>query len=73
MTELKIKKVRMDLEKYCRRLELNLQPLRYGRWCKPKASYILTSIQRQNMCKWVQELKMPYGYASNLGKYVNVA
>ena len=66
-------KARMDLEEYCRCLELNLYPLRNSHWCKPKASYTLTSVQRQDMCKWVQELKMSDGYASNLGRCVNVA
>ena len=37
-------KARMDLEEYYRRFELNLQPLRDGHWCKPKASYMLTSV-----------------------------
>ena len=44
-------KVRMNLEECCRRLKLNLQPLRDGRWCKPKANYTLTSVQRQDVCK----------------------
>ena len=66
-------KAMMDLEEYYRHPELNLQPLRDGRWSKPKASYMLTSMQRQDVCKWVQELKMPNGYASNLGRCVNVA
>ena len=30
-------------------------------------------MQRQDICKWVQELKMPDGYASNLDRCVNVA
>ena len=56
-------KVRMDLEEYCRCPELNLQPLRDVYWSKPKASYTLISVQRQDMCKWMQELKMLDGYA----------
>ena len=63
----------MDLEEYCRCPELNLQPLRDGRWSKPKASYMLTSMQRQDVRWWVQELKMSYSYASNLDRFVNVA
>ena len=46
-------KVRIDLEEYCRCLELNLQPLRDGHWSKPKVSYTLTSVQRQNVCLMV--------------------
>ena len=48
------KKVRIDLEEYCRYLELNLQPLRDGRWSNPKPSYTLISVQRQYVYKWVQ-------------------
>ena len=66
-------KLRMDLEEYCRRPKLNLQPLRDGCWSKHKVSYMLTFVWRQDVCKWVQELKMPDGYVSNLGRCVNVA
>ena len=38
------KKAMMDLEEYCRCPELNLQPLRDGRWTNPKASYTLISV-----------------------------
>ena len=62
----------MDLKEYYRHLELNLQLLRDSRWSKSKASYTLTSVQRQDVCRWVQELTMPDGYASNL-VCVNVA
>ena len=44
-------KAKMDLEEYCRCLKLNLQPLKDGRWCKPRASYTLTSVQKQDVCK----------------------
>ncbi|XP_027368317.1 uncharacterized protein LOC113874279 [Abrus precatorius] len=65
-------KARQDLEEYCRRHELRLQQLADGRWSKPKASYTLTLPQRQDVCKWVKELKMPDNYASNLSRCVNV-
>ena len=65
-------KERINLGEYYWRLELNLQPLRDGRWSKPKASYTLTFVQRQDVCKRMQELKMPDGYVSNLGRCVNV-
>ena len=42
-------KVMMDLEEHYRRYELNLQPLRDGHWSKPKASYTLISVQRQDV------------------------
>ena len=33
---------------------------------------MLTFMQRQDMCRWVQALKMFDGYVSNLGRCVNV-
>ena len=66
-------KARKDLAEYCKRPELSLQTLPDGRVCKPKASYTLTSVQKQAVCNWIQELRMPDGYASNLGRCVNVA
>ena len=40
-------KAMMDLEEYCRRPELNLEPLREkdGHQCKPKTNYTLTFVQ----------------------------
>ena len=66
-------KARMDLQEYCKRSKLNLQQLGDSRLRKTKASYILSSTQRQDMCRWMQELKMLYSYTSNLGRCVNVA
>ena len=64
-------KARMDLQEYCKRSKLNLQQLGDSRLRKTKASYILSSTQRQDMCRWMQELKMLDSYASNLGRCVN--
>jgi len=66
-------KARLDLAEFCRRPDLNLVPLGEGRWAKPKGSYVLTLEQRQNVCKWLQDLRMPDGHASNLSRCVNVA
>ena len=39
----------------------------------PRALYILTKEQRSVICEWLQNLRFPDGYASNLGKcaYMN--
>ncbi|XP_070040133.1 uncharacterized protein [Nicotiana tomentosiformis] len=61
-------KVRMDLQEYCMRPELYLQTANNGKVFKPKASYTFTLEERRHICDWVTKLKMPEGYASNLGK-----
>ena len=66
-------KAMLDLEEYSRHRKLNLQQLVDGQLRKLKASYTLSSTQRQDMCRWVQELKMSDGYVSNLCWCVNVA
>ena len=38
---------------------------------KPKAAYVLNASQKQAVCQWIQELRMPNGYASNLSRCVN--
>ena len=65
------KEARMDLVEYCRRKDLELQPLPNGKWKKPKAKFTLTIDQKNDVCKWVDELKMPDGYASNLGRCID--
>ncbi|XP_060213694.1 uncharacterized protein LOC132640899 [Lycium barbarum] len=39
---------------------------------KPKAGYSFTMEQKRKICQWVQNLKMPDRYASNLGKRVDI-
>jgi hypothetical protein len=64
-------KARMDIKKYCRRKELELQTQSNGKVLKPKAKYVLSSDQQKVVYKWVSELKMPDGHASNLHRCVN--
>lgn len=35
---------------------------------KPKASYTFTLKEKRHICEWVKNLKMSYGYVSNLTK-----
>ena len=64
-------KARLDLKEYCRRRELHLQEMPNGKHVKPKAKFVLSKEQIRDVCKWVTELKMPDGYASNLRRCVN--
>ena len=66
-------RARIDMAEICRRPGLQLEPLGNGRYVKPKATYCLTKLQRQDVCEWVQGLKMPDGYASNIARCVDLA
>ncbi|WMV24332.1 hypothetical protein MTR67_017717 [Solanum verrucosum] len=61
-------KARMDIKEYCRRKELWLQELQNGKIVKPKASFSFTLDEKREIIEWVKNLRMPEGYASNLGK-----
>ncbi|XP_029130026.1 uncharacterized protein LOC114916771 [Cajanus cajan] len=61
---------RLDLAEICNRRELELKDVGRGKLIKPKATYALTKSQRVAICQWVKELKLPDGYASNLGRCV---
>ena len=65
-------KVMMDLKEYCRQYELKLQIVSNGKVLKSKANYTLSREQEKTVCEWVQDLKMPNGYASNLARCVNM-
>ena len=65
-------KARMDLKEYCKRRELELQELANGNLLKPKATYSFNLEQKRGVFKWMKELKMPDGYASNLSRCVNM-
>ena len=39
---------------------------------KPKANFSFTLDQKRVVCEWVRGLKMPDGYASNLGRCVDM-
>ncbi|XP_004506268.1 uncharacterized protein [Cicer arietinum] len=65
-------KARMDLAIICQRSDLELVPHNHGKMTKPKANYCLTSNETKNVCKWIKELKMPDGYASNLARCADV-
>ena len=65
-------KARIDLNKVCHHYELELQHLLNEKVLKSKASYTLTREQKKTVYEWVQDLKIPDGYASNLARYVDM-
>jgi hypothetical protein len=65
-------KARMDLPIHCLRGDLVMSALPNGKMAKPKARYTLTSDEAKLVCKWITELKMPDGYASNLARCADV-
>ncbi|XP_073221455.1 uncharacterized protein [Cicer arietinum] len=65
-------KERKDLSLLCFRGDLEMQALPNGKMGKPKANYTLTSSDAKMVCKWLKELRMSYGYASNLARYADV-
>ncbi|XP_057993064.1 uncharacterized protein LOC131174044 [Hevea brasiliensis] len=64
-------KAREDLKVYCKRPELHLVQYN-GRVCKPKATYTLNKEQKQIICQWLKDLRLPDGYASNIARAVSV-
>ena len=65
-------KARLDLPEYCNRRELHLQQEPNGNVLNPKASFTFKLDKKRQICEWVQSLKILDGYASNLGKRVDM-
>lgn len=63
---------RLDLHVHCSRPTLELQNLNNEKVLKPKAQYTLNMNQKRAICEWIQGLKFPDGYASNLGSCVDL-
>jgi Transposase family tnp2/Domain of unknown function (DUF4218)/Transposase-associated domain len=61
-------KSRDELGEYCHRPELHADAS--GKY--PKASYTLDKPSKVALCEWVKDLKFPDGYASNLGRCVDM-
>ncbi|KAK6128488.1 hypothetical protein DH2020_037772 [Rehmannia glutinosa] len=62
-------KSRQELNEYCRRPEL-AQNAKTGKY--PKACYTLDKKGKEELCKWVKELRFPDGYISNLSRCVDM-
>jgi len=65
-------KARRDLSIHCDRPDLELKDHGNGKVVKPKAAYTLTKEQRKLVCEWVNNLRLPDGYGSNLSKCVDM-
>ena len=64
-------RARLDLQEICRRPDLHLESIANGKYRKPKASYCLSRSQKDDVCEWIQGLKMPDNYASNIARCVD--
>ena len=62
-------KAREDMKRLCRRHELERDEAT-GKF--PKACYTLDKARKQVLCEWVKNLKFPDGYASNMGRCVDM-
>lgn len=43
-----------------------------GKLIRPKPKYALSKPEKVDVCKWVRQLKLLEGYASNLAKCANI-
>jgi len=64
-------KARMDVVELCVRGDLELVQLENGKLAKPKANYTFSNKDAKSIYKWISELKMPDGYASNIARCAN--
>ena len=64
-------KARLDLQAMGLRKELHLQP--HGNsYTIPAACYTLTKLEKKRVCEWLNKVKFPDGYASNISRRVNI-
>ncbi|XP_050211791.1 uncharacterized protein LOC126661950 [Mercurialis annua] len=61
----------MDLEAMGIRKELHLQQ-KGNKFFMPLACYTLPKPERRKFCEWLQSIRLPDGYASNLSRCVSV-
>src|SRR3954462_4747871 len=65
-------KGRYDMAELCARPELEITYNETGNPVKPKASYVLSKVpHRRAICKWNNDLKLPDGCVSNLGRCID--
>ena len=62
-------KSREDLKEFCSRPELHRNETTNK---FPKACYSLEKDAKEALCKWLKELRFPDGYASNMGRCVDM-
>jgi len=59
---------RIELKKFCDRPKLHIRKDE----SKPRAIFALDKAQRKVLCEWIQNLKFPDGYASDLSRCVDL-
>jgi len=62
---------RLEVVELCLRGDLELVQLHNGKLAKPKANYTFSPKDAKSISKWISELKMPDGYASNIPRCAN--
>jgi len=64
-------KERLDVVELYLQGDLELVQLHNGKLAKPEANYTFSSKDAKSIYKWISELKMPNGYASNIARCAN--
>ena len=64
-------KSREDLKEFCSRPELH-RIEKNGKFVYPEACYMLNKAAKEALCKWLKEIRFPDGYASNMGRRVDM-
>ncbi|KAM6545672.1 hypothetical protein CsatB_026408 [Cannabis sativa] len=62
-------KARLDLQDLKIRKQLQMKK-RGNKWVKPTACYTLSMKERQTICKFLESVKFPNGYAENLSRNI---
>ncbi|KAM6547332.1 hypothetical protein CsatB_019008 [Cannabis sativa] len=62
-------KARLDLQDLKIRKQLQMKK-RGNKWVKPTACYTLSMKERQTICKFLESVKFPDGYAANLSRNI---
>src|SRR4051812_8263484 len=60
-----------DMANLCHLPELKIKINQRGIHSKPKAIFVLNKPQRLAICWWINDLKLPDRYVSNLSRYID--
>jgi len=66
-------KARLDLQDLKIKKELHLQKRPDRSFMMPPTSYTLSKEERNEFCEFLQSVKFPDGYASNISRCVNIS
>ncbi|XP_021766228.1 uncharacterized protein LOC110730711 [Chenopodium quinoa] len=64
-------KARNDLKKFCKRRKLEVDDDAIDETNMPTAPYVLSKEKRKAFCEWLEGLKLPDGYTSNLSRCID--